>query len=211
MAGRVRRRTSSSRDAVMRRTKPSRRPPRAFTLIEVMVVVVIISIAVGVIAPRMAGLGGRRAERVANEAARLLTLVAERDELSELAVGLEHDAEAQQLRVMAYRRGIGWTVDQLAFPVSVGTEAGLEIVEARAGDRTITGAGDSPWRVEFTPTEERLALWMIVQAPGGSQVWTLWLGPRDRKATKRAGRVEPSAFVSAVVDLDRSGTRDEPW
>lgn len=196
------------------------RQPRAFTLVELIVVTVILAVLAGLILPRIAGNTARHIEAEAQAAQRLLSVAAERDALWGDPVAIEYDDSARELRLLV-RRGAGgevasagaeWRPDPLLQPV-VFTHARLS--QAWADGRALPTAR---WRVAFLPTDVRPELTLQIDPAGGASRegglagWEITLAPDGAAAVMgSAGGGAPGVFASRSIDLDAVGRGDKPW
>src|SRR5215510_3248159 len=72
----------------------------AFTLIEMIVVIIIVGVLAGVLLPQALSNTGRRAETEAQNVQRLISIAAERESLSPEPVAVEYDETSATLRIL---------------------------------------------------------------------------------------------------------------
>lgn len=204
-----------------------RRHPHAFTLVELIAVIVILGVLSTVVLLRVAGNDSRRAEAEARSVQRLLTIAAERDASSPDAQALEFDGASGELRLLSRRAAAtpddraaaGLQPDPLLPPVFL-TRARITqvLVDGRPLPR-------DRWRIEFSATDGRPAILIDVEAtsgqgsaaPGGSAIssegWRITLGPDEPSAQRvplrSAAGIAP--VVSRAIDLDSAGRGAKPW
>lgn len=187
------------------------RRPRAFTLIELVAVMVILAIASALIVPRVMSGGVRQAEARLSALADVLTFAAKRARLAGQRVALEHDQRAERLVVLVRRSADAtsfdseatWREDPLLPAASL---EGLEIREARVDGASIDLTRT---RFELNSAGARAELTLALEAPGLNRSWTVLLDPWLDRAAWRAG-VELSERA-VQVDLDAAGRRDDAW
>jgi prepilin-type N-terminal cleavage/methylation domain-containing protein len=197
---------------------PLRRFHAAFTLIEIIIVVILIGVLAGLIIPRMVNSGKRQADFESSEITRLLGVAARRAALSGEIVAVEYDGAGPRLSLVALRetdtsRGPRqtWVQDPLVTPVEL---TAVDVIRATADGQPIGNAGGK-WWVDFNPSEPRPALWLLVGRPGSdaSSQWQVELLPEETSASRRS-MDEPSRAASAGalrVDLDATNQGERAW
>jgi prepilin-type N-terminal cleavage/methylation domain-containing protein len=194
------------------------RPRRAFTLIELIVVIILVGVLLGLIAPRMIDSGRRQAEFESAEITRLLGVAARRAALSGEIVAVEYDGSAPRLALVALRetqtsRGVRrtWVEDPLVPAVEL---THVDILTASADGQTIGTAG-SKWWVDFNPSEPRPALWLLVGRPrsDSSAQWQVELLPEETSASRRPTSMPSRASAAGAlrVDLDAINQGERAW
>ena len=188
---------------------------RAFTLVEVLVVMVIIAILAMLTVPRLIGSQSRQAEVEVQGVRALLSQAAQRDAVSSDTLSLNYDAEKQELSVQSLVEKEGqrdWHALPLIRPVRF-----TSIVLA---DATADGQGQAPdggFRVVFAGAHPRPAVALLLRTapdlPGKAYAWQVDLLPGQTVAKMRTvSEAAPLAPAeSAVIDLDEQGLRTQPW
>jgi len=192
------------------RHRRNRHPGRggvAFTLIEVIVVVVLLAVVAALAVPRLAGFGGGRG-RVAGEAlGELLSVAARRDELTSQRIALDGDAARVRLLALVVPDAGGppeWRSDVLIPDV----ELGGAVVTGVAAD----GVELDPkrWRVEFPQTSRRPSMRVLVAEASSRETWRVEMASSGSRATVvREGSGASAADGS--IDLDLAGRGDQAW
>ncbi|MBX3357763.1 MAG: type II secretion system protein [Phycisphaeraceae bacterium] len=194
---------------------------RAFTLVELILVIVLISILASVVVPRLTGNDGRRAENEVRAIESLLAAAATRDAFTAEPRILAWDAPSGTLAMFVRRVATGsvdsepaWLEDGLVPPVRL---ALTEIREATAdGQRLDTGS----FAVQFSQTEPRPSLALLIaprrqgarDAAGDS--WQIDLAPEAIEPIRTpvaSSAPRLSASPSRTVDLDATGQGGKPW
>lgn len=190
--------------------------PRAFTLIELIVVIVILTVAASLIVPRLASTPGRGAERNAIALAELLSAVGTRDALTSetLALAFEPRTKTASLQTLRARgQSLEWTVpaewarDTLVPSVTLDD---AEILNVSADGVTVDPLS---WRLEFRPGTPRPAVRIVVAQKGAANAWRVDLPRGSMRAfitpTTRTNTEPP--LDPLTVDLDATGKEIQPW
>lgn len=205
-------------------TVPVRTTRRAFTMIEILVVLVIIGILAALVVPRLFNSGEKQAAVESKALAALLTAAAQRDALSSQPLALAYDPEHRQfsLEILATAEGEtdsaapSWTPAPL-IPAVILTQ--LDVTEALADGRAMTtpagastAAQSAVWRIELGRGEQRPQV-TIVLSHGESRRWQLDLLPGELAARSREipATSSPLAPDTRAEDLDATGRREQPW
>lgn len=201
-------------------------------MIEIIVVMVILAIAAGLIAPRFFGNDQRRAQADAESLRGLLTAAAElhADLGSRGVFAVDYDPQARRVsllrRTAAAKKG-EWDFepDRLLAPVDLER---LAVAQMVLDGRVQTIKPEKGWRIEFDPSRPRpaVSLLLSMSAAGPStpsstvardaQVWQIdLLGEQPSAALRErpAGTSTADAMLGASesVDLDTAGAGDTPW
>jgi prepilin-type N-terminal cleavage/methylation domain-containing protein len=190
----------------------------AFTLIELIVVIILFAILAGFIAPRLVNASKRQADFEATEVTRLLGVAARRAALAGEIVAVEYDGSGPTLSLVVLRevntgRGVrqSWIQDPLVPPVNFTV---TDIIRASSDNQPLGNAGGK-WWVDFNPTEPRPAIWLLVGPPNSdsSLQWQVELLPEETSASRRT-MSEPSraASMGALrIDLDAMNQGERAW
>ena len=203
------------------RTLPLR--DSAFTLIELICVVVILAVLAALTVPRMLNTGTRAAENESRAVQRLLSVASEKSGLWPLPVAIDYadnrltlwkrrSDSADSVGASASR----WTPDPLTEPVTLtNTQIRQAIVDGIVQSR-------GKWRVEFAPGQPRPVVVIALEqaALKGSTRTTSagWEVRLDREApgvsrvaTGGDDDARPSVAVTRSTDLDDAGKGTAPW
>ena len=103
-----------------------RHHPRAFTLVEVIVVIAVVAILATMMVPRLMGQKQRQLQAAADGVSDLLMMFAQREALSDRPVGIWHDAERNWIVLMRLepvdgddREPATWQPDHAVKPVKL--------------------------------------------------------------------------------------------
>lgn len=195
-----------------RRSPPSRTHAvrAAFTLIELIVVVVVLAIAATAIIPKFAGTARQEADNAADRVAELMRLFAFRQSMGAQQVALWRDGSDGRIHLLVKdidpenpEAPAQWRPDRFAAPVAL--PAGLEVTDVRVNDQRVDA---EEWNIATGPGGERPKVELRVAGQGVDA--TLVLPPGSPSVVRvDAGRPEP--FARAPIDLDRAGREREPW
>lgn len=181
---------------------------RAFTLVELVVVIVILAVVAGVAAPRLLGSRGRAAQNEAREVAALLSVAAHRSALGGGRLAVEYSGGDRALTLLRLGSAEeGWVPDSLSTPVRL---ANARIAAAAADGAALPSGG---WRVEFPTNDRRPDLLLIVQSATGvrpARVWTVGLPSFAAAAGIEEGD-RPASGWPVSFDLDAEGVGDQRW
>lgn len=181
---------------------------RAFSMVEVLVVLVLLAVLAGLIVPRFGSTASRRGQLEVEEFARVLSAAAIREQLTSqrLAISFEPStatAALYRLDTSETGRGTEWTEDALA------GRATLHDVVFRRVESDGQELDPARWRVEFRRSEPRPSLRFVLATPDDKASWGVVLSP----AASRAMIVDPARLdaESDVVDLDKKSGGGTPW
>lgn len=197
----------------------------AFTMIEMIVVVIIIGILATAIVPRMLNIGQRQAELEAKSVQRLLSIAAEKSTVWNQPVAVDFQDDKHTLSIWTMKEDakataettgaarVRWVYDTLVEPVVLDR---LRISTATQDGQSLSA---TKWRVSFSPGQPRpvLAINLEPKSERDGPRWSITLPAGEATATRTAsGGIGASGGValgaeSRSVDLDDSGKGDTPW
>ncbi len=180
----------------------------AFTLIELVVVIVLLAIFAGAVAPRFLSLGSRRAESEVQAVAALLSAAAMRDELTSQPIALAFDAETSRLSMLSVQAASAdavplWKQDPIVAPVAL---SDARIVSIQSGVRTLD---PREWRVDFPQIEPREKLTIELADAKDDARWVLILSPTATAASLIPGSEKD--LPTDETDLDQIGREEDTW
>lgn len=178
------------------------------TIVEVVVVIVILAIATGVIAPRLMTVGRDSALPAAERTRDLLSQAARRERFGNQQLMLAHDATRMTLSLRVRDQdenaaGEGaWRTDVLSAPVDV-SRVVMEKVEAGTA---VLPTGD--WTLPLSGGEGRPAISITLLDGRTGARYVVELGGQ---AISAAVRKPEEATTDRSIDLDSRGLREDPW
>ena len=183
---------------------------RAFTLIELIVVVVVLGIAAAAIVPKFTGTARQEADNAVDQVAELLRLFAYRQSLSAQQVALWRDGNDGRIHLLVMDSDPAdpealpaWRPDRFAAPVSLPT--GVELVEIQSNDQRVDPA---EWTIASVPGGERPKIAIRIVGMGVDSTVTL---PQGSPSVVRVDADKPAPFAREPIDLSRAGRDFEPW
>ncbi|MFG0291684.1 MAG: type II secretion system protein [Phycisphaerales bacterium JB050] len=207
----------------MRTIAVSSRAHRAFTLMEVIVVLIVMAIAMGMIVPRVSTSTHRQSENMVRAVSSMVALCAQRSVAGSEISALVYDAEERTLRVEVLRQERGnydrtdreWRSDPFA------PEVRLETCRVQRVVMDGVSFNQESFRLVFEPGVQRPQVSMTIaegeSEPDGYQrsdqrVWQIDLPSyalRPVVSGLSTGAVELGA--PQPIDLDAMGQVEESW
>jgi prepilin-type N-terminal cleavage/methylation domain-containing protein len=200
----------------MTRTPGIARPiPGGFTLVELIVVLVLMAVITGVIAPRLVSGASRSAEADVRRAAEILSAAGRRDTLTSQQIAIDFDSQSSQLKLLVLRmpsaidaaRGAApeWIDDPMTMHV--------ELKDVKLLSAAADGAALDPgkFRIEFRQSGVRPSVLLTFGQSEDRPAWTVSLPPGAFRAKVTAGEDRFADVEQTAIDLDRSGKAEEPW
>lgn len=183
---------------------------RAFTLIEVLVVVVLIALAAAVTLPRLTGNEGRAARLAVENVADLLTVFAHRESMghSDIAVGYDPESRAVMLLrlvgdPLSSDNPPNWVIDRFEPPVHL--PESIVIAEVRE-DGMAVDRGD--WFIPALPGQGRPAIELVLVTEEFTATIAL---PAHGVAARILWPGDSAASIRGAIDLDAAGRDQEVW
>lgn len=195
-------------------SRPSSRPIRrsGFTLIEITVVVVIIAIMSTLILPQLVGNDKRTFKLAVEQVGDLLTMYAQRQNLSQKVVGIYHDRQNNWLELMsidtennAPGQAADWRLDTYVQPVKLpffmsDTDVDFFVDGDRYDASYIPLASD--------PGQDRPQIQIVMRGAGENAMLTLFPYGVTPELTSTW---ENTQTARNPVDLDGAGRSREDW
>ncbi len=191
----------------------------AFSLLELVVVIILLGIFAGVTLPRLVGGRERQGELEARRVAGLLTALAQREALSGRPVVLAYEAATAELAVLVRTDTTGdgtqaaaWTSPPLLTPVRL---SNLQLSRLLVDGAPCPGGS---FRVEVPTGQARPMIDILLEMAGSrarerSAAWQATLDPSQPAASVRA-LGESGGFAATTpesIDLDAAGRRTNTW
>jgi prepilin-type N-terminal cleavage/methylation domain-containing protein len=183
---------------------------QGFTLVELIVVIVLISLLAAVVLPRLFMRSGREAKAEVDALAALIGTAARRTTLTTQRVALDYHESAMRLMVLRARNpdsfalsNLEWTADLLTPPVA------LEHVQLTSAMRDGSRLDTRRFRIELGH-ELRPEILLTLDSSAGKS-WTIWLSPEIDGAVVMDRDQSADHIQSRVVDLDRAGRGLSAW
>lgn len=186
-----------------------------FTVVELLVVLIMLTILAGVIAPRLVSGSSRSAEADVRRAAELMSTAGRRDTLTSQQIAIDYDGATSTMRMLVLRlpsaadaaRGSEpeWVDDRMTMRV--------ELKDVRLLSATADGAelDARRFRVEFKQSGVRPGLVLMFGQDADKPLWTVSLPPGAFRARVSAGMGDIADGEQAMIDLDQVGKAEEPW
>lgn len=195
---------------------PSRNPRqsrRAFTLIELIVVIIILALAAGLLAPRLLRSRSAAARTSVDAITTLLSIAAHRDSIGAAPVSIAYDPAQPALTLRTRAPSAqsthlaAWRNDHFIAPVTLSP---LILRSALLDGRDIM---PGPWTIDFPRHQPRPTIELHLEQPrdSGSPTsrWTILLLPGWTAA--RAADDLASNTIERPIDLDAAGNGDASW
>lgn len=192
---------------------------RAFTIAEIIVVVIIIGLLGTIVVPRLVGVAGRQSEVEAEGVRQLLSAAAQRDAASNRPLAIAFDSAKGELRVLELREaeegsttGPDWKTAALIRPVRLSL---VEMREVLVSGQQQAAGGD--WRIDLPQARARPGITIVLRTltggVGQARAWQVDLSPSAVAAVQREMKwdAQVETVESGTVDLDATGRRAEPW
>lgn len=171
-----------------------------------LVVITVIVLMAGLVLPRFAGMGRKRAIASVEAAADLLTMFAHRESIGDSNLGLMYDAARRELSIVALQTDDDgerlWIFDPYVQPVVFPEE--LELLEALQNGQSV---GRQDWFVPLSASTERPAIELRFDAMDLAA--TVFLPANAGSAEILYG--DDVSQRPVPIDLDAQGRDREVW
>jgi len=185
-----------------------------FTLIEMIVVIIVLSIVMAIALPRLTSSGNREFDQAADEVANLLMMFAQRDSLSPRPVGLYYSESIGQVLIMVNDiderypdRPAEWYPDPTVPPVKLPDIVDPSSVLVFADDELVD---IRQWPLSHTPGQPRPTIEIQFASEGRDLITSLYL-PHYALAPRRSDDDGDMMTLRYPIDLDQAGRSREEW
>ena len=187
---------------------------KAFTLVEVIVVVAVLAVLMSMIVPRLVGHERRVHQLAAGQVADLLMMFAQREALSNRPVGIWHDKPRNTILLMILDidpadpdAPVAWQKDRAVAPVKLphSIEPNRGVVATADGRRM----DFSQWPIATEPGKPRQRIEISLAAEDGT-VKTIVL-PGHSISPYQADDARALSALREPIDLDAAGRHREDW
>lgn len=191
----------------MKAARTNKHSRDAFTLVEVIVVIVILVLVAGFVTPRLTRRSDAPAQDTAEMVRAFLSAVAARDAATSAPIAIEFDADANTLGLLVEnddpRVRSFWRRDATSPRVDL-SAVHLTLALADGG-----ALGTRGWRFEIAQAERRARIEIELQSRSSGTRWTISLEPLALRAVSSHSNEVP---ISAdVIDLDDTARGSWVW
>lgn len=181
-----------------------------FTMIELLVALIIISIMAGMLVPRLFGNDVRQFNLTCEEVSDLLTMFARREAQGGKPVGLVYDEDRRQLSLIVYDVDIEsgrvdpqWRHDALVRPVRL--PAFVDLLDVRSDGNYVD---ISQWPLMNRPGHARPSVSLTLEGPNGAVAF--YLAPHAVTPRQTGGHRETTPYPE-TIDLNAIGRSRGEW
>jgi prepilin-type N-terminal cleavage/methylation domain-containing protein len=188
------------------------RAPRAFTILELLVVVVLMALIASITLPRLGGNDYRAAMHAADDLADLLALFAQRESIGADNVALAYDPESASVMLLELvgdpndpANAPYWAFDRYIEPIRL--PLGMSVTDVRVDGRAL---GAEEWFIPVVPGQGRPAIELRLEAPASGIRCTVFL-PAYALTAMVIHRDQQGGDMRLPLDLDLLGRDREQW
>jgi prepilin-type N-terminal cleavage/methylation domain-containing protein len=184
---------------------------RAFTIIEIIVVITILGIAAGITIPRLVGGASRTVRATGDEAASVLSALARRDAMLSQPIALDYSQDTGLLRVLTLKqldRGREWATDRLLPSADL---SNVKLISLRSDQQTYVA---EDFRIELDQFQPRANIELVLSDTTERWFVTVSLSATSLQAAVRDGKPADNAGegdLPEAVDLDATGKEEQAW
>ena len=183
---------------------------RAFTLVEIIVVVVILAIAAMAVVPKFMSTAKQEADIAVDKVGELMRLFAYRQALSSQQVAIWRDGADGRIQLLV-KDIVGddaesereWRGDRFAAPVRL--PAGVDVTDVRMNDQRMR---NDEWLLASVPGGLRPKIEIRIAGNGVDATLVL---PTGSASVVRVDEGREAPFVRVPIDLYQAGRDQEPW
>lgn len=183
---------------------------RAFTVVEILVVIVLLAAVAGLVAPRLTNTASRRVTAAAEATAETLSALARRDAMLSQPLALVYDRANNTLRTSVLQRDarsgdVNWRNDPLL------PDADLQDAQIVAVTSDGAELGVDALRIELDQYQPRPALRFVLSDTKGENLITVDLPASSLQAALVYGDMRQQPGASRAIDLDDEGKERQAW
>jgi type II secretory pathway pseudopilin PulG len=181
---------------------------RAFTIMELVVVVVLLTVSAGLVVPRLVGGEDRKVRAGAERVGELLSALARRDAMLSQPMVLLYDAARERLYGEVLLREGGeaaWREDRLLPEASL---QGLKVVSVQSDGAELDATN---LRVELDQFSPRPAMRVVISDARERYFWSVDMPASALQAMVVPGDVRTTGAGEAATDLDDAGLSESGW
>ena len=182
----------------------------AFTMIELIVVIVMLGVLAGAVIPRMMRRSDREAEQNVRVLADLFSTAAARSAIAGQHVALWYDAAGDGKMWMETSRAASasdFETNPVWAPDPIVSEQRSDRVTFVSGTVDGRALDTRKWTIEMVPGQERGMIVASFRDREGTRTWSVVLAP----GSLRAQVVEGATPLDESVDLDATGMGEVSW
>ena len=183
---------------------------RAFTIIEVVIVVLVLAVLASVVIPRLGGVGRRTEKLTVDRVGNLLAAFSYRDSMASGSSAIEYDANQHSLILLLLRRDPQsdseqeiWMRDVLSPVVMLPETIELKAFE----DGEMLPNGDWALLTNMDGTRPKIEFQLVGENVNAS----LMLDPWAQTPSVVDENAPNAAILSDAIDLDAVGQDKDPW
>lgn len=182
----------------------SLRSRRAFSMVEMVVVLVILGILAAAVIPRLVSMTERQTRADAEAIAELLSIAGRRDDTTSQRVAIDYDEARGSVRLLVKRAGTAdWSPDPFA------SQAELKASRVTSAQADGVELGSGHWFVEFPPASRRPGITIVLSGTKPGDQWNIALAASSSRASVTSAAA--SVAGDGSIDLDAAGRGEQAW
>ena len=193
--------------------RPVKQLRLAFTLMELIIVIIVLTLITSIAIPRLVGHGKRELQLAAEQLLDMLTMFGQRESTAQRPVGLWHDVERNWIVLMVLdidpadpESPADWRVDPYVAPVKLPSSVDWRSVQAVQDGQWVDF---QKWPIATQPGEPRPSVEISFATPQGLTKTVIL--PAHALAPYQPDGTGQYAEYRYPIDLDAAGRRQEDW